>query len=53
MQYALRADFRCLVSKMPNLGGYEKGVESGWMVRRIEKWAAKMEACPKKSEWIA
>lgn len=52
LQYAMSAEFRCLVSRMPNLGGFEKRVESGWMASRIEKWAGKMESCPKGLEWI-
>lgn len=52
LQYALSADLRCLVSGEPNLGGYEKGVESGWIGRRIEKWAGEMSPCPKGIEWI-
>ncbi|KAF2159490.1 glycosyltransferase family 31 protein [Zasmidium cellare ATCC 36951] len=52
LQYALSTDFRCLSSSKPNLGEYSRGMESGWMVNRIEKWADKMEPCPKGANWI-
>jgi hypothetical protein len=52
VQYTYTSDKRCFVMSRPGLGSAAKGSEAGWLVERVEQFAAAMEVCPQEVNWL-
>lgn len=53
LQYAITTDSRCLLGQKPNLGEKSRGMDSGWIMERMQKFHDDQRKCESHGEgWI-
>ena len=51
VQYQLDIELRCRTTSMPNMGEWSRGVDSGWIYERMQKFYDEQKSCHGE-EWI-
>ena len=51
VQYQLDNEFRCRTTSIPNLGEWSRGVDSGWIYERMQRFYDEQEPCHGE-QWI-